>query len=303
MLGRPSPFPGGFCSLAVSPDEPNVVFVIFGNPILFGDLFLGRAGEFFEGHIDESTVPPSVTWTGIPYPDPQRKQRVPFVATNKRAQGFDLWLGDGSVWRIPCTAATTPSCTTDKTQWSGSFTDDQASIQAAHGDSGTIVFDSTQSIDASPTLYSSDGGVYLNSSSASPACQDPDFRGANVGLHAFLLWGMDSVTRAGAEAEDLYFGTQDNGLYFTVNAGAPAPSWAHGIGADVFDIVADPTRVVVTNGGLLAGDAGLSALMSGGGKFALLPADPGDGIMPYPQPILVAFDPMDPDILIAAGMY
>jgi hypothetical protein len=291
-LGKPSPFPGGFCSLAVSPDQPNVIFVVFASPVLFGDLFLGNNGTFFEGRIDYGTATPAVTWTEIPYPDISRKkQRVPFVATNKRTYGFDLWMGDGSLWRVPCTAESTPSCTTDRTQWAGSFTDDGGTIQDAHGDSGVIVFDPANSVDACPTLYSSDGGVHRNALTTSPACHDPDFRGANVGLHAFLLWGMAGVSRAGTEAEDLYFATQDNGLYSTGNAGAAAPNWTHGIGADVFDIVADPTRVVATNGRLLVGAAGFTNMTAVIPSFpatsisqSIVEAEPGHFMMAIKSP-------------------
>ncbi|HKQ63212.1 MAG TPA: HYR domain-containing protein [Candidatus Polarisedimenticolaceae bacterium] len=276
-LNQPNPFPGGFCSLAVSPDDPNVVFVAFGNPRTFGDLFSvgccnfapNQGPQFYEGRLDAALT--SVTWSQLPYPDDigdsdpnvvVKKGRIPFVVTNPRTTGFDLWLGDGSLYRVPCSASTTPSCPTDTTQWSGSFTDHPGGqLQNAHGDSGHLVFDPTQSVDACPTLYSSDGGIHSNSLTSSPACQAPAFRGANVGLHAFLLWDMAGVERPGEETEEIYVGLQDNGLYYAGNAGIgtpSAPSWTHGIGADLYDLEADADRVVASTGGreLLVGDPG-----------------------------------------------
>ncbi len=267
---------GGYCSLAVSPDEPKVVFVVFAKAY-FADIAVAFNPEFFEGRIDESGSSPQVAWTQLPYPDDHsdgtidRKQRVPFVVTNKRSAGFDsnnpsggfdLWLADGSLWRVPCHAGQTPRCATDKAKWSGSFTDHLGTSQMAHGDSGYLVFDPGTSVDACPTLYSSDGGVYANFLSASPACQTPDFRGANVGLHAFYLRGMAGFRQTGGDAEDLYMATQDNGLFFTADAGALKPKWTHGIGGDVFDVVADDTKVVTQSFGLQAGDPGFTNMQS-----------------------------------------
>lgn len=267
-LNKPSPFPGGFCSLAVSPDDPTVVFVVFGSPKSYGEVFSGQGGEFYEGHVDYSGGTPSVTWSIFPtYPDndpnPVKKQRVPFVVTNKRSSGFDLWLGDGSLWRVPCSSQNNPNCPTDRSQWFGSFTDHLGTVQDAHGDSGDLVFDPTTSVDACPTLYSSDGGIHRNITVMSPACQTPTFRGANVGMHAFLIWDMAGVSRPGEVNEEIYIGTQDNGLYYTGDAGVPdpmttGPTWIHGVGADLYDLEADATRVVVSTGNrdIVTGDPG-----------------------------------------------
>ncbi len=258
---------GGYCSLAVSPEDPTVVFVVFGNAF---HADIGGAGnpEFFEGHVNDAQP-----WTELPYPDDHdgtldRKTRIPFVVTNDRSDGFDVWVADGSLWRIPCHSGQMPNCETDKEKWSGSFTDHLGSSQMAHGDSGDLIFRHTLSPDACPALYSSDGGVYANHSvwdvepADDPPCQTPDFRGANWGLHAFDLHGM-AGSHVGNEAlEDLYMATQDNGLFYTANAGdAPnAVSWDHRVPGDVLGVVADSTKVVAESfsgaGGIQAGDPG-----------------------------------------------
>jgi len=271
-LPKPPLFPGGFCSLAVSPEDLSVVFVAFASARSFGDLLgagccnfppSGGGAEFYEAHVDISA--PSVTWSRFTtYPDdvgnsnPKfvvKKGRLPFVVTNKRSEGFDVWIGDGSLYRVPCSALQTPNCPTDPENWSGSFTDHPGGVvQLAHGDSGDLEFDPTRSVDACPTLYSSDGGIHSNAKTTSPNCQVPDFRGANVGMHAFLLWDMAGIHLPGESQEGIYIGTQDNGLYYTGNAGVADPAatkvtWTHGVGGDLYDLEADSTRVVVSGGG------------------------------------------------------
>jgi uncharacterized repeat protein (TIGR01451 family) len=272
-LGMPPLFPGGYCSLAVSPDDPSVVFVAFARATFTGDLLgvgccnfppSGGGPEFYEAHVALGGEFPTVDWTQLPYPDDvgggdapdtiTKKGRVPIVATNKRAQGFDVWLGDGSLWRVPCSAQQTPSCPTDTTQWFGSFTDHLGTVQDAHGDSGDLEFNPGTGC---PTLYSSDGGIYANSLQDPSTCHDPVFVGANVGLHAFLLWDMEGVGIPGVDSEDIYFATQDNGLFYTSDGGKSTPSWVHPLGGDVFDVAADDSQVVVAPGDYLqAGDRG-----------------------------------------------
>jgi len=274
---------GGFCAMAVSPDEPTVVFVGFGDAG-FADIVTARRPEFFEIRIDESGATPVVASTRLPYPDDHdgkvdRKSRVPIVATNARSAGFDpddsspgfdLWIGDGSLWRILCHDGQLPRCSTVKAEWKGSFTDhlgrtdqppDQR-LQMAHGDSGDLEFDPKSSIDACPTLYSSDGGIYSNGATASGVCQTPRFEGANVGLHAYYLRTMTGFSPTGGNVEaeeDLYFGTQDNGAFYSADAGAQTPTWSHGAAGDVIDIAADGTRTIAT----VPGDPGFVVLQAG----------------------------------------
>jgi uncharacterized repeat protein (TIGR01451 family) len=268
-LAKPSST-GGFCSLAVSPEEAYVVFAMFGNPYLFGDLITAGGGKLFQGVVAFDPVTGAatgVTWLELPNPDASigdPKSRLPFVVTNDRSSGYDVWAGIGNLVRGTCsTPATPPAPTTARcTVWSDTFTDasDQQSIvHNAHGDSGTIVFDSSASVDACPTLYSSDGGAYRNTLTTSPECHDPIFEGKNAGLHAFMLWGMAGVHRPGVGPEDLYIALQDNGLYSTADAGTDAPTWTHGVGADAYDVVADTNTVVATSGKLLVvGDPGFT---------------------------------------------
>jgi uncharacterized repeat protein (TIGR01451 family) len=268
-LGKPDPTVGGFCSLAVSPEESNVVFAMFAYPLSYGELFSAGGGRLFQGVVafDPATGGATgVTWLELQNPDKSiggPKTRLPFVVTNDRSTGYDVWAGIGNVVRGTCAtpaslpAPTTPRC--PSSSWSDTYSDmNGALLQNAHGDSGDIAFDPTTAVDACPTLYSSDGGVYRNSLTSSPACHDPAFVGSNTGLHAFMLWDMEGVRVAGAADEDVYFATQDNGLYYTATAGAGAPLWEHRVGGDMYDLAADETTAAgSTNGGdVIAGDRG-----------------------------------------------
>lgn len=281
-LGKPNPGVGTYCSLAVDPDDQNVVFVSFAFPS-FADIVVAGPGDLFEGDVSEpATCPagfthpcPTVAWSErFPYPDgpevEDQKSRVPFVVTNDRSagfdpdnpsDGFDLWVADGSLWRVPCHAGQTPRCTIDQSKWVGSFTDHiglpgQDRFQMAHGDSGDLEFNPHAATDACPVAYSSDGGVYTNSldeTDSTPdvpdACQSPAFLGANVGLHAYYLRGFDGDAPIGDDREtdeDLYVATQDNGLFYSADGGSQTPTWTHGIGGDVIDVAGDDVRTVAT---------------------------------------------------------
>jgi hypothetical protein len=267
---------GGFCSLAVSPDEPNVVIAAFASLFGFQEIVVDGASGFFEGEVTFSDgTATGVNWSPIPHPDTNiggGKARMPFVVTNDRSTvdvgagpqpGFDLWFGEGNLIRVPCVTGNTPRCTTDTTKWSpqprGTYTDKngQDPVPTVHGDMGDVEFDPTKSVDACPTLTSSDGGIYLQVKTTSDCHQDAEFASANAGLHAFFLWGMAGVNRPG-DAEHLYMTTQDNGFYSSEDGGT---TWSHRAGADAFDVVADPSRFVVTaEGAVLTGQPGTTTM-------------------------------------------
>ena len=89
----------------------------------FVDLLLASRDEvFYEADIQEYPTQPvtwKIAWTQFLGPDDDPtttnieggKSRVPFVVTNDRAGGFDLWLGDGSLWRVPCSSNQTRDAT------------------------------------------------------------------------------------------------------------------------------------------------------------------------------------------------
>ncbi len=113
------PLPAGRCSLAVSPDEPHVLFATSGVSIFETDNGGG-------------------SWN-TQFVNPAQQGRVPFVAVNDRAgRNFDLWFGDVRLFRAGCTTPVNPvpggaaRCPASNT-WVN-VTDD------AHADQGDVVF-------------------------------------------------------------------------------------------------------------------------------------------------------------------
>jgi hypothetical protein len=246
----------GYCSIAADSNFPNVVVVVFSRVTYFDPVFDVRETAYF------ASFDGGNHWTAMPHPDGAAQKRVPMVTTNRRSYGIDIWVGAGNLFRIPCSLlGIVPVCpVTTRGAWAGTFSDASGDFLKAHGDSGDVLFDPSVSVDACPRLYSSDGGIYRNTSTAAPACHDPAFTSANVGLHAELLLGMAGSHRRGRTAEDVYMATQDIGAFGTTNAGATPPAWTHGLPADVFDVVADGTQVIVDDGALVRADPGLTNL-------------------------------------------
>ena len=237
--------PGGVCSIAVSPDEQDVLFVTVGTNIYESD----NGGD---------------TWTNLGTPDFARQGRIPYVATNQRSDDgdddrFDLWFGDIGTYRGECISnpvgggnrcpmaylANDPP-DTPPTGWSGSYTRSGAGSGGAHDDVADIVFDTEAANDACPTIFSSDGGVYYNKRGASPGCHDPNFEQPNVTPHGLWLWTMTGVDAGGQDMEDLYFGNQDNGPFGTTDGGSASPTWENAECCDGFDTAADSAQVLFT---------------------------------------------------------
>ena len=109
--------PGGFCSLAASPDESSVLFATTGTRIFESD----------DG---------GASWT-TEFVNPNPQGRVPFVVTNKRqGRNFDLWFGDVEIFRAGCTTPATPGpgprCPPSST-WT-------VAGSGAHVDMGEVIF-------------------------------------------------------------------------------------------------------------------------------------------------------------------
>ncbi|MEM7480800.1 MAG: choice-of-anchor D domain-containing protein [Acidobacteriota bacterium] len=224
----PSPLPGGRCSLAVSPDESYVLFAVVGTTIFESD----DGGQ---------------SWQNA-YANPSAQGRIPFVATNQRAGAtYDLWFGDIRLFRGTCTTPASPApggaarCAASAA-WAGPFT---RSV-GGHDDLGDIAFDPAVASDACPLIYSSDGGVYVNTLGASPGCHTPVWEQPIVTPHALWAFDFHGVNRAGAVSEDLYFGNQDNGSFGSSDGGAVAPAWNNERCCDGFDVAGDANRVLNT---------------------------------------------------------
>jgi photosystem II stability/assembly factor-like uncharacterized protein len=218
--------PGGWGKIAASPDESYVLFVVVG-------------GRVYESDNGGTSWPHSFIL-------PNNNGRFPFVKTNDRAGStFDLWTGDVVLWRATCTTPAAPAqggaarCSAVAT-WT-------AANAGAHNDVGDIVF-SNAAVDACPLLYASDGGVYFNTVSTSPNCHTPNWEQPTVTPHALWLFDMDGAHQPGANNEDLYFGCQDNGTYACINASSSSPTWSNRNYGDSFDVCANSSRILYTQG-------------------------------------------------------
>ena len=241
------PFPPGMGSIAVSPDESYVLLATASDTNLYES---NDAGQ---------------NWTNLGDSDAVRAQgRIPFVATNDRTVGFDLWTGDVGLYRVVCNSQAAPGGANRCSQgivagtapvppgWSGPFT----RVAGSHDDVGDVVFDSQVAVDAMPMIMSSDGGVYRNVTPALPPGWPCSFAGPctagvdlvweqpNISPHALWIFGMDGVDRPGVANEEIYFGLQDDGSWVSVNAGAAVPTWSNKDCCDAFDVVANQQRVV-----------------------------------------------------------
>lgn len=222
------PLPTGICSIAASPDESHVLFAVVGTSIFESDDGGG-------------------SWP-VNYANPRPQGRIPFIATNQRAGAtYDLWFGDVTLHRGTCTTPVPPNpggaqrCNASP-GWAGPFT----RSSGAHDDSGDIAFAPGIASDACPILFASDGGVFFNTIAASPGCHTPTWEQPNVTPNALWNFDFNGVSRAGAAAEDLYMGNQDNGSFGTSNGGAPNPAWTNERCCDGFDAAGASAQVLNT---------------------------------------------------------
>lgn len=216
-----SPLPAGRCSLAASPTEAYVLFAVAGELIFESD----NGGR---------------TWN-TEFVNQIPQGRVPFVATNARGgASFDLWFGDVKLFRAACTTPS-PAVEGGRSRCPASSTW-TSSMAGAHDDVGDIVFVSG-SPNACPALFASDGGVFFNARTASPACHSPQWRQPQVTPRGLWLFGMGGARRPARPGDDLYLGAQDNGTFASVDGGQ---TWKNIDCCDSFDDVASADRVVYT---------------------------------------------------------
>ena len=216
--------PTGICSIAASPDEDYVLYAVSGTTIF----------ETFDGN----------TWSAFAPANPSANGRIPFLETNPRSgndgRDYDLWFGDRQLHTIGCTTPETPA-TGGSTRCSGAWATNSS---GSHDDAGALAFDTTVAEDGCPLVYSSDGGVHTNTDDTSPGCHAASWNEANVGMHALWLYAMTGADQAGDSSEDIYMGAQDTGSFATTNGGAANPTWTMPNCCDVFNIVADSSRVI-----------------------------------------------------------
>lgn len=101
--GLPNAGTGSGCSIAGSPDENYVLFAVVGTALF--DLTDAQTDSDGNGVLDTA-------WATMG-PNPSPQGRIPFFATNPRSgnggRDFDIWFGDVSLHRRPCTTPMSPA--------------------------------------------------------------------------------------------------------------------------------------------------------------------------------------------------
>jgi photosystem II stability/assembly factor-like uncharacterized protein len=217
-----SPLPSGVGSIAVSPDEPYVLFAVVGVTIFESD----------DG---------GASWPNV-LVNPRPQGRVPYVVTNQRSgPGFNLWFGDVGLYWTTCQSGNRPGgaprCPANN--WTPSF---------SHSDVGDLALDPTVGTDACPVLCSNDGGIYYNAATSAPACHTPQWTQPDLTPRALWAWAGAGAHQIGDLQEDLYIATQDNGSFAARDAGAEFLSWKGIDGGDAFEVTANSSWVLSTAG-------------------------------------------------------
>ena len=286
---------GSKCSIAASPDEPDVMFItglIDDTDLNNGMCDDPRTGEFC--WVVNESDDGGASWhpiggAGRP-PDTVaiNKNRIPLVVTNDRfdsagVRHFDLWFGDENIFRAGCQSPPPAGrFMSQRCEPPSAWTEVPLNV-TYHGDMGDVVFDPRLSVDACPVAVASDGGTYYldPDDPAVTDCQSPEFHQPARSVHALWLWGMDGANQPG-DAVDLYFGTQDVGAWATRHAEAQnaAATWRDDTnlvnGGDAMSMAADAQRIVYhhfSGGGLFLQNPGMT-----GPRLSIDLDDPdGDG--------------------------
>jgi hypothetical protein len=264
---------GNRCTLAASPDEADVIFMSLGTQI-------------FESRDGGASWPTS-------FANPAPQGRIPFLTVNDRSgAAFDLWYGDVRLFRAGCTTPANTGSTAQRCPASGGWT---AAQTGAHADVGDLAFDPNDATDACPAIFSNDGGVYFNERTGSD-CHDPRWEQPTRSVTALWLWDMDGNARVAPGQEGVYMGQQDSGAFGTRDAPAASPDWNAPDCCDVFDVEAEPARVVYT------------LCCFGGGRATRMfldddSMDGGSEIPTYPAGNLVGFRDTDSLSNYAANSY
>ena len=268
---------GGVCSLAVSPDESNVLFMTVGTTIF----------DSIDGGANWNTT----------YAPQGAQGRIPFVRINNRSgTSYDIWYGDTQLFSGTCTTPADTTSTAARCTLSGTWTNQQA---GAHWDVGDLAFDLTVADDACPALFSNDGGVYRNTTTSSPGCHTPSWEQPDVTPSALWLFDMEGARRSDDfEAEGVYMGQQDTGAFGTEDgARQPRPDWNTPQCCDIFDVEAESTRTVFIDG--FYGGATPWRIQIDGTNF-----DGSNGqIATYPPGNIVTFQEMETLVNYAANSY
>lgn len=255
------------CYVSTAPQDPNTVFLTSQTNTSLG------GQSYFESQLLESDAGGTPgTWTLLDMPtklsngDSRGPDVITRSAFGSNPNLFEVFYDTNEpVLHQTCSMTTaagtnnSPRCQSGETNWS----EFDGSINSVHGDSDShdLAFDPTTGC---VVLEASDGGAFAVT--ANGCTGNPTFVQSNTGLHA-LQESYGTVTgTVYPNHTDLYFGTQDNGMWATNDAGA---TWKR-TAADMYFAVANhdgpPSAVLYGNCGCVRTDETLT------------------GALPYTQP-------------------
>jgi uncharacterized repeat protein (TIGR01451 family) len=222
---------GGFmpCSLATAPQNGQKVYMTF-----FDGLTPGPGPRFCIGKIVESVDGGSTWETQSPS---NNNCRATWVVTHPDLQGdptfYDVFIGASQQPFHQRCKDDANGCAPGG--WGGAID------SGAHPDPSDIAFD-TSSANGCPILLSNDGGIDRTTVAPGSCATSFAWEDSNVGNHGYDIRGL-AGTVTPAVKTDLYFATQDNGMYYTGDGGVTY----HNEGPDEYDVFADhnpPARVL-----------------------------------------------------------
>jgi hypothetical protein len=202
-------------------------------------------------------------------PNANTTNRIPFVRTSlpRNGAGIDVYFGDGAIYqRKTCTGTPGLRCAgawesinidsragfNDGTGLKDCFNDQ--TVQCTHADPADMEFDPTNNC---PLYVASDGGVLkahpLNPANPVATCGDLGTwivergSGPSAGsFNALQLYQVIGQVHPGATPlpTDLYFGTQDNDIWASIDSGANWPGVQHfeGFGFQIAHSTPDRTN-------------------------------------------------------------
>jgi photosystem II stability/assembly factor-like uncharacterized protein len=222
------------CRVAVAPPDPNTVY-------LASDA--GGAEGLWE--TTSTSVPRS--WTAlnpVPVFDDNAFGRPNFLETQSGLDGdpthFEVYFGGGPRFtrHQTCSTLTIPRCGPGHDDNTWDVVD--ASLEdfgRQNTDAAAIAFDPSKP-NGCPILWAGDAGVFRTSDGCDPA---PVWTPANVGLDALWTWPGAVAGTAYPDHTALYFGTQDNRVYASGDAGGSWQQLSSAIGDDTYGVWSDPT--------------------------------------------------------------
>lgn len=226
-------------TLAVSPAEPWVLLAASQNNI-------------FESQDGGATWPTSLTLP-LRAGNSNQQGRIPFIKTNQQSTSnqFDVWFGDVNVFKTTAISTNGPggAARTPLNSWINMQDD-------GHWDVGDVLFDPRFASGACPALFTSDGGIYRNTTPSNPECQFAQWEQPTITPHATWLFGMDGIqVLPGVHA--LTYGLQDNGGYAATNVfeghNPPTPGWNNYTCCDVLHNSQNTSHIVDLEGAAASG--------------------------------------------------